>query len=354
MRMISVVFVLSNFLVVHGIRLHVGMSPDDIRVNEETIMDGEYPEEVLVNADGDADGNSEEGPPRMHPWGNYMAQVANDLYRADQCGKCGGPTVQVSGGDKRAVSKKLMNAPFSVTMKGDHCSATCDADAGRHVGDNGHNTETKNMGDVFPHYHVVKNLFNTHLYPHTQDQAGLAQLREDLKDTLVVHLRAGDVMAGNTRVGGSDYNPAPCKYVTSEIERSGLKKALLVTSDSSHPCISYIKDKTNVEVQHKAQTEAEDVRFMMSATNIVLSTSSTFGLAAMMMFPGKHEFIAMPTYMGKHCCDTSFFESRLNEMCEISQKANIYEIPAPVKEQITKDFIQEDANFVGTVVHKCK
>lgn len=96
------------------------------------------------------------------------------------------------------------------------------------------------------------------------------------KDTLVIHIRSGDVMDQRQRVH-SDYVPNPLVYYYHLM--SQYNRTILVTEpDLNHPVIGTLMRNPNVSVQ--TSTVADDLGTLMAAKNLASSGVGTFCIAA--------------------------------------------------------------------------
>lgn len=95
-------------------------------------------------------------------------------------------------------------------------------------------------------------------------------------ETLVIHLRSGDVFNDQDVHGG--YIQPPLSFYLEVIDRFNFKKIVIVTqSDFQNPCIHQLKQKVSgVKVQ--ALSLSEDVNTILSARNLIVGMS-TFSLA---------------------------------------------------------------------------
>lgn len=283
--------------------------------------------------------------------GNYMASVGTALFKADQCGRCGAQTVQLDGNDKDRILHQMFGEVFPLTIDLKKDSPACDAQVTC-------SSSRPAKESSIPHWHLTKKLFNKHLTPKVKDQEKLATMREKLKTTLVVHLRGNNIMSRDNKYEAHsrlDYLPAPCAYITASIKSGNFSKVQMV-GQVDHPCISYIQ-ATFPEAAYEPKSIYEDFMTLMSARNIALSTSSTFGYAAMMMNPNEDLRVFMPTYKGKQmCCEGNFDNQRLSELCHIGQQAVVYEIPALVQSPIPTNriaWVLDDSKFQDSIVHTC-
>lgn len=303
--------------------------------------------------DNGRDGNDMSSP-NWRYLGNYMTKIAYNLFKADQCGHCGEPVAQV--GAVCSLLNDIMVTPAQISVVQEN-TTTCSTK--KISGKACENSPEHNYKEChFPYTDETKKLFNKYLFPRLKDQEGLALLREELKDTLVVHLRGTDILDYNFSSFGA-YMPAPCKFVHDVIEKENFSKVRLITDDTAHPCLSYIQSKVPGAVWHKG-TMLEDFRIMMSAKNFVLSTSSNFGMAALMMYPGKHGVIAQPTFDKSKAMPGggNFNEDRFNDLCKMgSETTYVYEMSQfgtshPTRSR--REYVVDDANFVDAhTLHKC-
>lgn len=283
--------------------------------------------------------------------GNVLANIASNFYNANQCGRCGAQQVEVKGEDSQHVLKDVFGEVFPLKLDLTKDPSTCDAKL--------QCDKSARKDCLIPQLHLTKKLLNQHLTPLVKDKEKLAAMSKELGETLVVHLRGGDVLsAGNKyeKAGRSTYMPAPCAFVTEVIKSGNFEKVRLV-GETGHPCINHIKETFPTAVYKESQTVYEDFLTLMSATNIALSTSSTFGLSATMLNPNEDLRIFMPTYSGKKVNgDGSFSSERLDELCHIGKQAVVYEILSLDNNPVPKDrtaWVLDNSKFENAIAHKC-
>mmetsp|Transcript_43233 Transcript_43233/g.100194 ORF Transcript_43233/g.100194 Transcript_43233/m.100194 type:complete len:308 (-) Transcript_43233:108-1031(-) len=214
--------------------------------------------------------------------------------------------------------------------------------------------DTSNRTADFPPWNITRSLFRRRLFPLLKQQKLLATRRELLRQALVVHLRGGDVMPRQD----VDYLPAPCTFVDRVI-RAGREGGLpyehivMVSDSDDHPCIGYLKIR-HPQAYFRQNRAIHDFHTLISAQNVVLSTSSTFGLAATFLNPGKDLRIFLPTYSGrKLCCEGNFNPSRLDQLCQVSRLAEIWEFNALEFHGNRTAWILDDRHVKNLTVHKC-
>lgn len=327
----------------------------NVELDKNNPFNPNFVETINVNEDADSQ------IMMSNNYGNYMAKVAYILFKADQCGNCGSTTAMIDAGDEHGMMKRLFQHPLSILI-GQQDAETCSTKVSGNACS--HFPPRPDYESSFPKWDVTKQLFNKHLYPKLKNQDKLSTMREQLNDTLVVHLRGTDILTGMLRLNGG-YTPAPCQYVHDVIERGNFKKIQIISEDANQPCISHIQARYPDAV-YKHQSADEDVMTLMSAPNLALSTSSTFGLSSALMFPSTHKYLALPTFRGKGmrtnedvqkrdgiCCEAAFDEERLSEMCKISKGAMVYELVAPLEFITRKQYMLEGNRFSESVLHKC-
>lgn len=118
----------------------------------------------------------------------------------------------------------------------------------------------------------IRRMCKKHLYPYLKVDKQPALDR----DTLVVHIRSGDIMDQNICVH-SDYVPNPLIYYYYLI--SQFRKTIIVTEpDLNNPVISILRRNPTVSIQ--SASVAKDLGTLMSATNLASSGVGTFCMAA--------------------------------------------------------------------------
>lgn len=302
--------------------------------------------------------------------GNQFSGLANGLFEAEMCGR---PCV-FSDLTQRGKFGSLLDLPEIITLP-DHISTDTASYWCQKA------LAHKNFSHGFwadpPPMNITKTMFNKYLSP---------LLKRPLVDgadadgTLIVHLRGGDIM-GRTDAA---YMPAPCAFYQHVIQRGNegqaFNRVTVISDDEEHPCFSMIAQvsenmKTSVlinvfvvsadvnnsakfsnkfGIEYTRASMEDDFMFLVSGTNIALSTSSTFGLSGVAMNPRDQVDVFMPTYYGENmCCDGNFHPERLTELCSFGQLSNIFEFPFPKGYSSRPDFISEFAIDANTKVHDC-
>eukprot|EP00415_Alexandrium_ostenfeldii_P003081 UN3081 len=130
---------------------------------------------------------------------------------------------------------------------------------------------------------------------------------------------------------------------------------VLLSDSQDHPCIAYVQAR-HASATFAPHTEVEDILTLMSARNIALSTSSTFGLTGLLLNPNEDVSVFLPTYTGKPlCCEGNYDAARLAELCRIGRGSAVYEFRAPELGFVPsrKDWILGDAHFANSSIHTC-
>jgi len=288
--------------------------------------------------------------------GNFLAGIAWDLLKSEQCGHNRTFVLNDLEGRRKEVAEKghsqflyldAMDELFGLPLVAEgNKTAVCSTDTLQDT--------TLHTAD-FPPWNITRSLFHRRLFPLLKQQKLLAQKRALLRDALVVHLRGSDIMPR----GDLDYLPAPCTFVDRVIKggHNGqpYKQIIMVSDSSDHPCIHYVKIR-HQNAHFKPNRAIDDLYTLISAQNLVLSTSSTFGLAATFLNPGKDLRIYLPTYRGhKLCCEGNFNPSRFSQLCQISGHSQIWEFNAPERPYLVNRtaWILEARNVKTLTMHTC-
>lgn len=330
--------------------------------------------------------------------GNQFSGFADALFLAEMCGI---PCVHVSEWEQDAF-RNMLDLPEDVRVDSpysrDNTSALCEQ-AARHM------LDTAGVWADLPPMNWAKKLFNKHLYSRLKPHPIEGLYRDD---TLLIHLRGKDVLW--SAKADDFYMPAPCGFFA-DVMRGGrqgepFSHVVAVSDDPEHPCLSILglhmlpkqtlrlvvasdggdghgpaafQYAPNSTLAHYSKARAmvydgvhslsnmlarwtfeEDFMALASAKNVAWSASSTFSMNGVMMNPHDVVNVFMPTYKGvKACCDGSFKQSRLEELCRIGESSRIYEIPFPTGYQSVyasrKEWLQADDFKINasTVIHRC-
>lgn len=296
--------------------------------------------------------------------GNWLVKESWRIVQAAGCGKCGQEYISFRPdyflGD---LFGKGVHANFA-TMK--HRTSQCSCPPKQ--------SKLSSQHFEFPPYDMTKHAFFDFFAPNINQnkKAELEAMAEDFKDALVVYLRAGDALKKDTRML---YYPAPCAFynyvINNENNGSSFKKVVIVSTskqkftgfDGPHPCIKYIQEKNkDKNVVWEEKSTENDWMKLMAASNVALSTSSTFGMAATMMNIHEKPNIHLPTfsYVKKNPYleyqDGYFHQRAHDEICGISEGSKVYEIPGEKIYEYPADrpkYIMTDEHFTGAKIHTC-
>eukprot|EP00408_Alexandrium_pacificum_P067849 CAMPEP_0171174102 /NCGR_PEP_ID=MMETSP0790-20130122/10557_1 /TAXON_ID=2925 /ORGANISM="Alexandrium catenella, Strain OF101" /LENGTH=330 /DNA_ID=CAMNT_0011638971 /DNA_START=136 /DNA_END=1128 /DNA_ORIENTATION=- len=128
--------------------------------------------------------------------------------------------------------------------------------------------------------HYLRPLFNE------ATRAACAHVPADVGDaeTLVVHVRSGDVLMNTNHPAGRF---APCVFPNKVMAARGFKRAVLVTEpDLNHPCLELIHNVVRVQ----SSSVLKDACALMHAKNLAVMTLSTFADMLVMFNPHLEEF----------------------------------------------------------------
>jgi len=208
----------------------------------------------------------------------------------------------------------------------------------------------------YPTLSWYKKVAYQYYVPRLTAKAELEEMASELKDHLVIHLRGSDIL---TRSKDFSYFPAPCAYFDHVINHgnkgSAYDKVRLI-AEPGHPCVSTLQRKNpSKSIIFKPGTIVSDWMVLMAATNVALSTDSTYGMAAVGMNIHPEVTVYWPEYIHQ--------EKGMSEMaghghgvCEMGKNSVLYAIP---KEPISKyknnriGFITNDEHFQNTKIYKC-
>ncbi len=128
------------------------------------------------------------------------------------------------------------------------------------------------------------------------------------EDTLVVHVRSGDIFA-HEHNPPHDYTPNPLIYYKNLIE--SYKKVVVVTeNDTYNPIIPELKKYDNVTV--KSSTVASDFATLMRAKNLASSGTGTFAVAAALCSSNIKNFYCSNIYLTEHLNPEILMASGIN------------------------------------------
>jgi hypothetical protein len=115
-------------------------------------------------------------------------------------------------------------------------------------------------------------------------------------DTLVVHIRSGDIFA-HEHNPPHDYVPNPLCYYLNLIEE--YDKIIVVTEpDNYNPIVDELKKIKKVTVQ--SESVAEDFSTLMRSKNIATSGTGTFAVAAALCSSNIENFYCSNLYLNEH------------------------------------------------------
>ena len=116
------------------------------------------------------------------------------------------------------------------------------------------------------------------------------------EDTLVIHIRSGDIFA-HEHNPPHDYVPNPLCYYLTLIEE--YNKVIVVTEpDNYNPIVDELKKIEKVTIQSK--TVAEDFATLMRAKNLASSGTGTFAVAAALCSSNIQRFYCTNLYLDEH------------------------------------------------------
>lgn len=115
-------------------------------------------------------------------------------------------------------------------------------------------------------------------------------------DTLVIHIRSGDIFA-HEHNPPHDYVPNPLCYYLNLIEE--YDKIIVVTEPDNHnPIIDELKKIEKVTIQSKSV--GEDFATLMRAKNLASSGTGTFAVAAALCSSNLKNFYCTDLYLNEH------------------------------------------------------
>tara|TARA_X000000950_G_C13895836_1_gene652753 strand:- start:1137 stop:2081 length:945 start_codon:yes stop_codon:yes gene_type:complete len=114
-------------------------------------------------------------------------------------------------------------------------------------------------------------------------------------ETLVIHIRNGDIFSGKSKY--KQYVQNPLVYYEKLI--ANYKKVIVVTeSYGNNPVIEKLKDYSNVKIQ--SLSLEEDFRTLLSAKNLATSGVGTFGIAAALMSKNLNRLYCSDIFLSHH------------------------------------------------------
>ena len=114
-------------------------------------------------------------------------------------------------------------------------------------------------------------------------------------ETLVIHIRNGDIFSGKSKY--KQYVQNPLVYYEKLI--ANYKKVIVVTeSYGNNPVIEKLKDYSNVKIQ--SLSLEEDFRTLLSAKNLATSGVGTFGIAAALMSKNLKRLYCSDIFLSHH------------------------------------------------------
>lgn len=304
--------------------------------------------------------------------GNQFSGLATALFEAEMCGR----SCVASTDLQRKVFSNLFNLPRVITLvdplsKSDVCKQAI-----------AHREWSKGFWAEPPPLNWTKIVFNKYLTPLLTASNHLLMKEADNDDTLVVHLRGGDIL--NEKRNYNDYMPAPCSFYQRAMRQGRhdtgypFQHVIVVSDSTEHPCLGMIGDNahpnqrlTKVVVEQRAvgtetnqllrteyvqASQADDFMLLVSGRHIALSTSSTFGFSGIMMNPHERIQVFMPTYAGAElCCDGNYKAERLAELCSFGPDSKIFEIPFPQGYKTRLGWLRSKSTIddASTVIHTC-
>lgn len=167
-------------------------------------------------------------------------------------------------------------------------------------------------------YKNIRRVANTYILPQFK-----FEIEEPFdEDTLVIHLRSGDIFGEPDYVPHPEYYPNPLCYFLNLIEE--FPKVLIVKEpDNYHPVINELKKIDKVQFQSK--TVLEDFATLLRAKNLASSGTGTFPLAAALCSGNIRNFYCSDIYLTGHLNPEMLMETDVT--------VNMMELP---------NYIQED------------
>lgn len=124
----------------------------------------------------------------------------------------------------------------------------------------------------------------------------IPQLQPIPEDTVVIHIRSGDIF-DTVHINGHQYTPNPLSFYRELI--SNFEKAIVVTEpDTNNPIIEILREDPKVVVQSKSV--AEDFATLMSAKNLANSGVGTFCVAAALCSHNIQNFYCSDLMLTEH------------------------------------------------------
>ena len=115
-------------------------------------------------------------------------------------------------------------------------------------------------------------------------------------DTLVIHIRSGDIFCGGNP-WGKNYIQNPLSFYEKII--TDFSKILIVTEpDNCNPIVEQLTKRNNVSVQ--SSNICDDFSTLISAKNLALSGVGTFGAAAAIVSPNLKNLYVSNLYLEEH------------------------------------------------------
>ena len=99
------------------------------------------------------------------------------------------------------------------------------------------------------------------------------------ENILHIHIRSGDIMKKKEL---KMFQP-PCVYYENEINRKKWEKVVIVSEDTVNPCIKYLTDKYNNVTYFGKNSLEDDIKELLSATNIMLGKGTFIPLLTLFM-----------------------------------------------------------------------
>jgi len=126
------------------------------------------------------------------------------------------------------------------------------------------------------------------------------------EDTLVIHIRSGDIFIDNPH---RLYVQNPLWYYE-EIIKDYSKVILVTEKDSNNPVVMELVKNPKVKVQ--ASTIEEDFATLLRAKNLVSSGVSTFSAAAALCSKNIQNFYCSNIYLTEHLNPTMLYNTDIN------------------------------------------
>lgn len=140
-------------------------------------------------------------------------------------------------------------------------------------------------------YANMQRILKTYVFPKLK----LTRKKID-DDTLVVHIRSGDIFCGGNP-WGKNYIQNPLSFYEKII--TNFSKILIVTEpDNCNPIVEHLSKKNNVSIQ--SSNICDDFSTLISAKNLALSGVGTFGAAASILSPNLKNLYVSNLYLEEH------------------------------------------------------